>query len=59
MFVKVAGLMARVVMMRARLLRHTLITMSFVVEITRRVPWMVMMLAGNFLRALVPMTVLV
>jgi hypothetical protein len=59
MFVKVTRLMARVVMMRARLLRHTLITMSFVVEIARRVPRMVMMLSGNLLYALVPMTVLV
>jgi hypothetical protein len=59
MLIKVTRLMARMVVMRARLLRHALITMSFVVEIARRVPRMVMMLAGNLLYALVPMTVLV
>lgn len=54
MLVEVAGLMARVIMMRPGLFRHALVPMAVLIKVAWRVTRMIVMLARNLLYARIP-----
>ena len=55
--IEVAGLVARVVVVRPRLLRHALVAMPMLIEVAWRVARVIMVLTRNLLHARVPMPV--